>query len=475
MADTQPSSTLFFYRWRYVLGYSLIGLLLACALLLCGLYLPGGLSSHEMSSVVESTQLSLKQPQSFAIINLPYYTLLRLSLHFFGVHDLSIKLPSLILALVSVIALVFLLRRWFLQNIAVLTALIAITTGQFLFVAQDATPSILYIFWPITLLLLGTLVSREIKPRIIWMLLFFIAAAFSVYTPLGVYPLLAMVLAAFLHPHLRHVIRRLPNWWLILGCIFAGIILTPLGYTVFHHPSTALSLLGVPPHWPNILTNVHTLRHQYFTFWQPTTTTLMTPVFGLGSVLLMCVGLYRLIHTRDTTQSYLLIIWVICLIPVLIFNPSYTTVTFLPAVLLLAFGLRQLISYWYRLFPRNPYARIAGLISLGVLVVTLVGSGLARYIEGYYYSPQIASTFSRDLAQLPNDTTNLVVAPQEQPFWQAVAHYRPTLTVTTTPDAGRYTVTHAAQQALPIDPSSITRIITTGTRENADRFYLYNK
>lgn len=475
MADSEPSSTLFFYRWRYVLGYSLIGLLLAGALLLCGLYLPGGLSSHEMAAVVQSTELSLKNPQSFAILNMPYYALLRLSMHFFGAHDFSIKLPSLVLALVSAVGLVFLLKRWFPQNIAVLTALIAIATGQFLFVAQYATPSILYIFWPITLLLLGTLVSREIKPRFIWMLLFFIFAAFSIYTPLGIYPLLAMVLAAFLHPHLRHVIRRMSNWWLIVGCIFAAAILTPLGYTIFKEPSTALSLLGIPTYWPDLLGNLSTLWHQYFTFWQPTTNTIMTPVFGLGSVLLMVVGFYRLLRTRDTTQSYLLIIWVICLVPVLILNPAYTTVTFLPAVLLLAFGLRQLISYWYRLFPRNPYARIAGLISLGVLVVTLVTSGLSRYIEGYYYSPETASLFSHDLALLPTDTTNLVVTPNEQAFWQSIAHYRKTLVVTTTPAGAQFTATGAAHRALSTDPSSITRIITTATRNNADRFYLYNK
>lgn len=475
MTDSEPSSTLFFYRWRYVFGYSLIGVLLAGGLLLCGLYLPGGLAANEMAAVVQSTALSLKNPVSFAIVNMPYYALLRLSLHLFGAHDLSIKLPSLVLALISVISLVFLLQRWFHRNIAILTVMIAIATGQFLFVAQYATPSILYIFWPITLLLLGTLVSREIKPRIIWMLLFFIFAAFSIYTPLGIYPLLAMVLAAFLHPHLRHVIRRLPSWGLVLGCIFAGIIVTPLGYTIFHKPSTALSLLGIPSSWPDLLTNLSTLGHQYFDFWHPTTSTITTPVFGLGAVLLMGVGLYQLIRTRDTTQSYLLVIWVICLIPVLIFNSSYTTVTFLPAVLLLAFGLRELIGYWYRLFPRNPYARVAGLISLGVLVLTLVTSGLSRYIEGYYYSPQTASTFSHDLALLPEDTTTLVVAPSEQTFWQAIAHYRHTLQVTTKPIGNIYTVTHAAYQSLPPDPSAITRIITTDTRENGDRFYLYNK
>ncbi len=49
--------------------------------------------------------------------------------------------------------------------------------------------------------------------------------------------------------------------------------------------------------------------------------------------------------------------------PVILINPIFTSVTFVPIVLLLAAGLTSLIGYWYRLFPRNPYARVAGLIT----------------------------------------------------------------------------------------------------------------
>ncbi|HRQ86905.1 MAG TPA: hypothetical protein PLY16_02230, partial [Candidatus Saccharibacteria bacterium] len=69
--------------------------------------------------------------------------------------------------------------------------------------------------------------------------------------------------------------------------------------------------------------------------------------------------------------------------PVLLLNPSFTTVSFLPSVLMLAAGLTSLIGYWYRLFPLNPYARVAGLIPIVVLVGTLIFSGLERYFYGY--------------------------------------------------------------------------------------------
>ena len=72
---TRDFSKYFLYRWRYVIGYTLVGLLLASLLVFAGLFLPGGLSSQEMASVVRSESLSLQDPSTLAIANMPYYAL----------------------------------------------------------------------------------------------------------------------------------------------------------------------------------------------------------------------------------------------------------------------------------------------------------------------------------------------------------------------------------------------------------------
>ncbi len=191
------------YRWRYILGYTIIGLLLAGLLVFAGLYVPRGLYPLKRCAQRSEQIVFLSQSDSFAITNLPYYLLQAAIFHAFGVYDFTIKIPSLILALFSAIGLILLLRRWFTPNIAVLASLIAVTTGQFLFVAQNGTPGILYIFWPVLLLLLGTQVTRAKRFRVLWKFLFAAAAALSLYTPLSIYPLIAIVLALILHPHLR--------------------------------------------------------------------------------------------------------------------------------------------------------------------------------------------------------------------------------------------------------------------------------
>jgi 4-amino-4-deoxy-L-arabinose transferase-like glycosyltransferase len=201
----------------------------------------------------------------------------------------------------------------------------------------------------------------------------------------------------------------------------------------------------------------------------------MTPVFGLGSALIILLGVYRLIRTRETTRSYLIIIWIVCLIPVLIINPAFTSVTFVPAVLLLAAGITSLFGYWYRLFPLNPYARIAGLIPIVILVVTLVGSGLDRYLYGYHYSPTNAVNFSNDLRLLPKDTKVLVVAADEQPFYNVVAHHRKGLVVMTTPPnltTTEFVTTRAARDEAP-GGYAVAEIITNTYTNDSDRFYVY--
>lgn len=462
------------YRWRYILGYSLIGLLLTGLLVFVGFYLPGGLSAQEMTAAVRGASLSYANPETLAIANLPYFMVQSLIFGFFGISIFTIKLPSLILALLSAVGFILLLRRWFKPNIAVLASIIAITTGQFLFIAQQGTAGILYVFWPIIILLLGTQITRGKKFRYLWKILFAISAALSLYTPLSLYPLIAIALATVLHPHLRNAVRKLSKLRLMVVTILFLSLLIPLIYAITLRPQLGLTLLGVPSDWPpDIMANAKTVVQQYFMFWTTSTAALMTPVFGLGSAILIGLGLYRLFRTRETTRSYLVIIWIICLTPVLLFNPLFTSVTFVPSMLLLAAGLTSLIGYWYRLFPLNPYARIAGLVPIVILVFALGISGLYRYVYGYHYSAYQASLFSKDLALLPKETSQIVVSEDERNFYESVAKYRPSIKVVSVPTADTFVVTREARTTF--DRYVIDRILTNGQSNESDRLYVYKK
>jgi hypothetical protein len=479
MATFDVTNT-YIYRWRYYLGYGLIALALIVALVFAGLYIPGGISTQEMNSVVQSNTASVFNTSAANVVHLPYYLLQRLSITILGVHDFSIKLPSLTLAFFAAIGLVLLLRRWFAQNIAILASLIAVTTGQFMFIAQSGTPSILYLFWPVWLLYFATLIANREKPDLLYKVAFFIFAALSLYTPLSIYPLIALGVAMVIHPHLRFIIRQLSRKKLLLGILTGILILIPLIKDIFITPTLLLTLLGIPTTLPNIGANLMQLLQQFFGFTSTSGTTLMTPVFGLGSTLLIAIGLYSTIKTRETAKSYIIFLWTLLLLPAIILKPAFTTVTFLPLVLFLTTGILTVLNYWYRLFPRNPYARIGGLIPIVILVVALVASGLDRYVYGYHYDPAIASNFSNDLRLLPKDTKEIVVSPAELPFYTVVGdHTKGLLIVSSTSVGSRFASTQAAMQITGLQyylsqRYLLTRIITSSASSNSDRFYVYN-
>ncbi len=466
-------SDFFIYKRRNLIGYILVAVGLIATLVFIGLFLPGGITNQEIQSVLKSNSIYVLKYWSMDVVNLPYHLLQHTSFHFFGVSIFSVKLPSIILAFLSALGLILLLRQWFKTNIAVLASLIAITTSQFLFIAQNGTSDILYLFWPVWIILFASLIPTMKKFRKLFIAAFFILATLSLYTPLSIYVILVIVGAIAIHPHLRYLIKHLSRSELINGIIIALILISPLMYAIYKAPSLCFTLLGFPSTWPNIGSNLSSLFNQYFSFANTGGTTMMTPFFELGSVMLIALGAYFVIKNRFTAKNYLVILWIICLIPIIILNPNYTTITLLPLVLLLASGLNGLLAQWYELFPRNPYARIGGLIPVVILVTALVFSGINRYVYEYRYSPNMVSNFNKDLLLIPPKTNNLVVSDNEMPFYQVVSKYNKKLIVSTMPISDTFLATRAAKES--IIGYQISKIITSSAYFNSDRLYVYNK
>jgi len=456
------------------LGYGAILAFLIYSLATVSLTSPGGISFAERQSVVDSSSLQATNLAGIDVIDLPYRFMQHISMLTFGVSNFSVKLPSILIAFVTAIGIILLLRRWFHRHIAVIASLVALTTSEFLFLTQDGTPAILYLFWTVWLLLFGTYIAKKVKYLFSAKVMFFIGLALSLYTPLSIYTLLALSITAFLHPHLRYLFKQLPKGKLTGAFIFGVIALLPLAYSIVTKPSIGLTLLGIPNSMPNIWSNIQQLAHTFFGFSTPTISEIMTPFFGLGSILLIIFGVAKLIRTSATTQSYLILVWSIILVPIVILNPDKALVLLLPLTLLLSTGIDTLLDYWYSLFPKNPYARVAGLIPIFVLIGTLVWSGFERYTYGYHYSPDIYSYYTDDLKLLKDRKVQIVVAPGELEFYRALRVYHHDLDVQTAPYADQVFATHDADKS-KFESYKIDKILTSSSSSESDRFYIYKK
>ena len=479
----------YLYRWRHTIGYGIIVAVLAIFLLFVGQTVPGAISKEEMDSVVNASSIGIRLHDTLAITNAPYYVLQKFSIDLFGVTPLGIKMPSLIIAFITSIGAVLLLRRWFRPNVAILATLLLVTTVEFLFLAQSGTPTIMFIALSVWLLLTATQVTnKDVSHPDVWKALFFITAGISLYTPLSLYLLIAIISAALLHPHVRFVLKQMSSSTLALYSMLMVILLAPLAYFIYIRPELALELLGMPTSWPpDIFHNGAQLIHRYFDFITPSTTQLISPVFDPVRLILVALGTWQLARTHYNARSYTIATWLVLLIPVLLINPDYSSITFVPFLILMASGIYFILRSWYGLFPLNPYARVVGLLPLIVLVGGLVLTSIDRYTYNYQYGPTALQYLSQDSKLLTAELaatktpTLIVVAKDELRFYQIMSkqvseRQKISLIVTDNPERHFNTTQTAivSKKAQASFNSQVPqKIITTSRAADADRFYVY--
>ena len=469
------------YRYRYGIGYGLFLIALVALLYVVGAFTPGMLTNAEMQSAVVSANI---QFNTLSIIDLPYHLLQKVSIDVLGLTPFAIKLPSLLLAAATGIGLLFLLRRWFKQNVAVLASIIAVTAGQFLILAQNGTSMIMLLFWPTILLLLATTVSAKPEYTFGRKLCFFVAAALSLYTPLSIYALIAMLCAALFHPHLRYMLLHLTRWKVALSAVAGIVILLPLIWYGAQSPSQLTTILGIPQDisWASIIGNLQQLLSVFFGFASPGIHgTVLTPMYGFGTMSLIVLGLLRLAVDHHSARTYTIGLWLVILSVFLVLQPSFIAITFVPLLLMLAIGIDTLFREWYGLFPRNPYARAAALIPLVILISSIVFTGLDRYMNSYNYHPAIAKDFTNDLQLLREQLTAdqkqvLLTSPEEKSFYALLSRSYPLLTVVS--DGKKITTAKQVIATVAADRASFAekppqRIITNHFTQNNLRFYIY--
>ncbi|MGB4762174.1 MAG: glycosyltransferase family 39 protein [Candidatus Saccharimonas sp.] len=474
---------LFLYRWRYRLGYVFVTLVGITVITLTATLVPAALREGEIQSAITSGALSIKSLAPSMVIDWPYHVLQRGSFMLFGVTTLSIKLPSLVIGFFTVIGIFMLVRSWFRRNIAIIVTILAVTMTPFLFMIQDGTSIISFTALTIWLLVAGTYVTRGAMFGTFWKVLGCVLLAMSLYTPLGVYLTIALIITASLHPHIRYVIRRIAKPRLILAVVLGLLSIAPLVYAIYLDHTVAARIFGIPSGGIDIGANLVTAGQSLFGFFSTSDTFMLRPIFSLPITLLMLIGIYKLLTVKYTARSYVVLILGAVLSIIVVINPAYVFNLFPIAVLIVAMGITTLIVDWYKLFPRNPYARIAGLVPLAVLVVGLAFSGTTQYVNSYLYNPNILAHYTYDL-KLLNQTLGrytskeapiqLIASEHERSFYDLVAHYdgRFHVTIDYLSRAETSLVTREVRHAhlSTLEPSLI---ITSKQANEADRFYLY--
>lgn len=468
------------YQWRYAIGYLFIVLVIGAVLTAASIFVPGSLRTEEMNTSLQSGALSIESIDPDMVVNLPYHILQRVSFIVFGVSIISIKLPSIILGSLTLLGLFLLIRTWFRRNVAVITTALALTSAPFLFIFQDGTPNIMYSFLTIWILFAATYVTRKKLFGTFWKVLTGVLMATALYTPLGIYLVLAVLTTAFFHPHIRYTIIKFsrPRLWIAL--ILGLISLVPVIYASIVDRNVLFTLLGLPSETPDLSQNIILIFTTITGFGSADTGYLLKPLYSIGFMLLAAIGLYKLLTYKYTARSYITLFLLVFLLPLVILDPEHVLYLFPLACLMLALGIATLITDWYKLFPRNPYARVAGLLPLSIVVLGIAYSGVARYSSNYIYNPSVLSHYSNDLRLIEREVALtkdqkpvVIVSDDTQSFYNMAASFNKDFIVAReVPGAAAKLIISRDANVKP--DAEIAKIITSRFTDKADRFYVYN-
>ncbi|MDR0591520.1 MAG: glycosyltransferase family 39 protein [Candidatus Nomurabacteria bacterium] len=468
----------FLYKYRYIIGYILLAVVFV-TVLVAAQFVTGGVSKNEMASAVASADLSADTFFSENIVNLPFKVLQKLSIGLFGLSVLSIKLPAAILAAGAGVALLFLLWRWSKTTVVIPAALLIIASSQFLFCAQDGTPSILYILLPVLILLFGHIAGTGKELRLPPLLALSATLAISTYIPFLIYFVIIIAATALIHPRVRFIIKATTHWklWLALATFLAFIA-----------PLLIASVLDV-----NTLRAVFTGGVVDLKLWQNAKqvfasflmanvaqdSPILTPILGLPTTALTIVGFVYGLRQRHRSKYYVIMGWLLIAIIATIVDPRVIALIFAPTALLMTKGLAIVIQKWYDLFPENSYARVAGLVPIGFFIMVVCYASVLHFFLGYHYTPQVAKHYDDDISLVKKhlEGGSVILAKKnslEYKFYK-ILEGQADVTVTNQPPqkVPANLVTIGKQDLPSASKLKLQQIVTSTKTDNANRLYVY--
>jgi 4-amino-4-deoxy-L-arabinose transferase-like glycosyltransferase len=417
----RPLTELSLYKYKYRIAYISLAILTVILFFLHVQTLPPGLTANEEISAVQSSRINLSfhidTPQHFVddvlhflrttdALNLPYHLLQKASLQVFGVTPLGVRTPSMVIGLLTVLCLFILLHRWLKPNAAIAVSLLVATSSWLIATGREGSPDIMIIFWLVSVLLYGTLIVQNAAQGHLWKGLALLSVVFSLYTPYMLYVYVAIAFATLTQPHVRFVIRSIGKVGLAISILFFLLLLAPLGFTIWRTQTLLWQLLAIPQYLPEPIAFFHNLIESAIKLispFQPAEASILYPLLPGALGILTIVGIIRLVRDWHSVRSHLLLVWMALLAPVICLdNANNLTVLFIPVFICAGIGLQVVIGYWYRMFPYNPYARLVGLIPLGLLIFSLVQFGYERYFIAVPYAKSSLALYDQDAFILSN-------------------------------------------------------------------------
>ena len=466
-------SKLFLYRYRFIIGYIILGLAFAVLLLVLPMIAQNGLSEAEIESATNSYYLGREGILSGDLVDLPYRVLQKFSIVIFGLSAYSVKLPSVLIGLLLGFLLILLLNRWFKNNVSLLASCLVVLSTPFLFLAGSGTPLIMLVFWPTLLLWLGSKIQGEKRPKPLYSFVFAIMMLLSILTPYMIYFAIFCVCFVLSQPHLRFIIKNLPK----LPLVVVGILLLAgfalIGIDLVKHPQVIMELLFAKNfEIGGFLHNIKLGLAPMFSWRNSIESVFLSPLIGLPTFVLALIGLFSTTKGFFASRNSIASILIVFCFVITGFNPSAIVFLILPLSILIAHGLKYILEKWYGLFPENPYARISAIFPLAILFGIIILPNLLQYIYGYRYNPNTADEFNYNLAVIRKNLTDESLLVKKDYDFYKILEKSTNIKVIDSVESVEKLAILEKPETVP-EGYRLDRIITSPMRDNSDIIYLY--
>lgn len=399
------------YKNRHFIGFFFVAFMLYIFVAFSFARNPIGLSELELHSLSLSGTFSF--PSSF--IDLPYHFLQSISVHFFGPGTFGVRLISIILGILTGGLVVASIKKLVHSNVAIISGLIVSSSVFFLNYARLGAPMIMSMFLlALAIFAISQYVTNK-KHRTIWLIITIFATIIGAYSPLGIYLLLALILIGIFHPSARAQIKKLKIWQWLITVVIGTSLLLPLIFAIINQTSILLELLGINSlvYSPtDIWHNIQALIMP----WSIDSFGLVTPFFNIVEIALIILGIVTLARQFFSARSQLFLGLGLLAFIISILDITNSYILFIPYVFLMSFGIQTIIRKWYSIFPFNPYAKMVGLIPIGVLTFSLILTNFAWYNTSNFYDKNVIynrnETYQivrEELKQLRAHSVSLVV------------------------------------------------------------------
>ncbi|OGL34814.1 hypothetical protein A3F65_03800 [Candidatus Saccharibacteria bacterium RIFCSPHIGHO2_12_FULL_47_16b] len=338
-----------------------------------------GLSNSETTAAGNSSSIK-------AIIDNPLYgphKLIQYGLqNLFEFSAFSLRLTSVILAVLFIVCFYLISAKWFGKIIALAATIIFASLPWTIIFGRSGTPFILFLSPVLVLASYYWLARTKNRVNIAWLVFCFIIAA-SLYIPGLIWLFLAALIVS--RKILWFNVKRLSKLTFMGGFLLSVLILSPLIYSLVVSPNLLKSLALIPNDLPTVTDFLKNIGWSVLTLFVRAKEQMefiigRLPILTTLVSVLMIFGVYAM-QSSSRKKLY----WLLCMvIGAVIFSGLNNLSIFLifaltPLAVIASAGLRFLYLEWQNVFPKNPIPR-------NFAYVLILALSLIHLIYGFNYS-----------------------------------------------------------------------------------------